>query len=80
MSIFDLFKSKWLAVKTSEEDRKKIFWYLKRKTSYTAWKREADIFDRFADVFEKQIREQPHAPGLMDGTDWPPFHSKVIKA
>jgi hypothetical protein len=80
MSIFDLFKSKWLAVKMSEEDRKKIFWYVKRKTSYTAWKREADIFDRFADVFEKQIREQPHAPGLMGGTDWPPFHSKVIKA
>jgi DUF2075 family protein len=35
----------------SVEDRKRMFWYLKRKTSYTAWKREADSFDRFANIF-----------------------------
>lgn len=62
------------------EDRKKIFCYLKRKTSYTAWKRQADIFHQFAGVFEKQVKEQPHAPGLMEGTDWKPFYPRVVKA
>ena len=80
MSIFDVFKSRWSAVKMTEVDRQKIFWYLQRKTSYTAWKREVEIFDRFVEVFEKQIREQPHAPGLMDGTDWPIFRTEVLKA
>lgn len=80
MGIFDIFKSKWLSSAMTEADRRKIFWYLKRKTSYTAWRREVDIFDRFAEIFEKQVKEQPHADGSMGGTDWTLFHSKVLKA
>ena len=80
MPLFSFFERKWSAKTMTDLDRRKIYWYLKRKTSYTAWKREADIFDRFAEVFAKQIGEQPHAPGRMDGTDWPLFRSKVVKA
>ena len=50
----------------TNDDRRKIFWYLKRKTSYMAWSREVEIFDRFADVFEKQVREQP----IVAGSTW----------
>ena len=80
MHFLALFKAKWSPGMMTETDRKKIFWSLQRRTSYPAWQREVEIFDRFAAVFEKQVREQPHAPGLMDGTDWPPFYSKVVKA
>jgi Immunity protein 72/Immunity protein 71 len=79
MGILDFLKTKWSAGEMTEEDRKKIFWYLKRKTSYTAWKREADAFDRFADIFEKQVSEQPHAHGFMDGTDWEPYFPEILK-
>lgn len=65
----------------TEEDRKKIFWYLKRKTSYTALKREADAFDCFADVFEKQVREEPRANGpnnLFGPMDWEELYPEIL--
>jgi hypothetical protein len=80
MGIFDFLKSQWSAGTITPEDRQKMFWYLKRKTSYTAWKRESDVFDRFAKLFGKQVKEQPHAPGYMGGTDWPDFYPRVLKA
>lgn len=80
MGLFDIFKTQWSGKDMTDDDRKKIFWYLKRKTSYTAWKREADAFDKFADLFEKQVIEEPHADGLMEGTDWPRFYPEILKA
>lgn len=79
MSIFDIFKTQWSAGKMTQDDRKKIFWYLKRKTSYTAWKLKSDAFDRFAEIFEKQVKEQPHAPGLMEGTNWDTSYPEILK-
>lgn len=79
MGLFDIFKTQWSAGKMTPNDREKIFWYLKRRTSYTAWKRAADAFDAFAIIFKKQVVEQPHAKGLMDGTYWEPFYSEVLK-
>jgi hypothetical protein len=79
MGILDFLKHKWSAGEMTQEDRKKIFWYLKRKTSYTAWKRQADAFDKFADIFEKQVMEEPHVPGYMDGTDWEPYFPEILK-
>ena len=66
----------------TEEDRKKVFWYLKRKTSYTAWKRESDAFDRFADIFEKQVREEPIATAgelSMWDTNWETSYPEILK-
>jgi len=84
MSILDIFKTKWSAKHMSEEDRRKIFWYLKRKTSYTAWSAVADAFDRFAAVFERQVREEPFvARGGVDptwGTGWEGFYPEILKA
>jgi hypothetical protein len=80
MGLFDIFKTQWWAGKMTLDDRKKIFWYLKRRTSYTAWKREADAFDAFAVIVKKQAVEQPHAKGLMDGTYWKPFYAEILKA
>lgn len=80
MGLFDIFKTQWSAGKMTPDDRKKVFWYLKRRTSYTAWKRAADAFDAFAVIFKKQVVEQPHAKGLMDGTYWEPFYSEILKA
>jgi hypothetical protein len=84
MSILDFFKVKWSAQHMTEDDRRKLFWYLKRKTSHTAWKALADAFDRFATVFERQIREEPIflRPGARPGweTDWEGFYAEILKA
>ena len=83
MSIFDMFRSKWSPKLMSEDDRRKLFWYLKRKSSYTAWKELADAFDRFAELFELQVKEQPiHVPDGLTvewGTNWELMYSKVLK-
>ena len=62
MGLLDIFKTQWSAGTMTEDDRKRIFWLLKRKTSYTAWKRVADRFDDFAAVFKKQVIEEPNPP------------------
>lgn len=80
MRVFDIFKNKWSALQMTDNDRRKIFWYLKRKTSYTAWRRESEIFDRFAAIFKRQVEEEPLAPGPMDGTNWEVFYPQVLKA
>jgi hypothetical protein len=85
MSIFDVFKAKWSAKDMDENDRRKLFWNLKRASSYTAWKTVADAFDRFAAVVERQVREQPLVveDGLDPaqwGTNWEASYPKVLKA
>jgi hypothetical protein len=84
MSIFDIFKTKWSAKHMTEDDRRKLFWYMKRKTSYTAWKAFADAFDRFAVVFERQVKEEPLAvrPGgsAKWGTNWERSYPEILKA
>lgn len=57
MSNLDAFKSKWSGRSMCEQDRRALFWYLRRASSYTAWKRQADAFDRFASVVELQVRD-----------------------
>jgi hypothetical protein len=84
MNIFDIFKTKWSAKHMTQHDRRKLFWYMKRKTSYTAWKAKADAFDRFATVFERQVKEQPFvARGGVDptwGTNWETSYPEILKA
>jgi hypothetical protein len=84
MSIFDIFKIKWSAKQMAEDDRRKVFWYLQRKTSYTAWKTLADAFDRFAAVFERQVKEEPIAvpAGLSSrwATNWETSYPEILKA
>ncbi|PWF48509.1 Imm71 family immunity protein, partial [Massilia glaciei] len=81
MSIFDIFKPKWSEGQMRPDDRRKIFWYLKRKTSYTAWHREADAFDRFANIFERQVREEPVAlpNNSICETNWERFYPDILK-
>jgi hypothetical protein len=84
MSILDVFKSKWSAQSMSEDDRRKLFWYLKRASSYTAWKARADAFDRFAEVVERQVRDEPVAMGRWKdpawATNWENFYTGILKA
>lgn len=81
MGLLDFLKTQWSGKDMTSEDRKKLFWYLKRRTSYTAWKREADAFDRFADIFEKQVIEEPTAgPKNIWCTDWEIHYPRVLKA
>jgi hypothetical protein len=83
MSIFDFLKIKWSAKHMTEDDRRKLFWYMKRKSSYTAWRARADAFDRFAEIFERQVREEPCVvpPGAIPGwgTDWEGFYPRILK-
>jgi hypothetical protein len=81
MGILDFLKHKWSAGEMTQEDRKKIFWYLKRKTSYTAWKRQADAFDKFADIFEKQVMEEPIAAPVqrIGPMNWETSYPEILK-
>lgn len=84
MSIFDIFKSKWTAKYMDEIDRRKLFWYLERKSSYTAWEARARAFDNFAEVFERQVKEEPtflEAGANPEwATHWDQFYIQVLKA
>ncbi|WP_206759106.1 Imm72 family immunity protein [Massilia sp. CFBP 13647] len=84
MSIFNIFKPKWAAKHMSENDRRKLFWYLKRKSSYTAWEGRAAAFDTFAEVFERQVKEEPvFVEAGVDSewaTHWDQFYMQVLKA
>ena len=81
MGLMDIFKSGWSGGAMSQEDRKKIFWYLKRKTSYTAWSRTAAAFDEFASVFKRQVIEEPYAPGCIFGPfGWEEYYIDILRA
>jgi hypothetical protein len=63
------------------DDRKRLFWYLKRKTSYTAWGRAAEEFDAFAEIFKKQVIEEPITPGgIFGGTEWEKHYIEILRA
>lgn len=83
MSIFDVFKARWSAKEMSDDDRRKIFWYLKRTSSYTTWKARADAFDRFAAVVERQVREEPVVmvnPAHPEwATNWEDHFVRILK-
>lgn len=82
MMLLNLFKTQWSGKDMSPDDRRRMFWYLKRRTSYTAWKREADAFDRFANIFEMQVIEEPTPQAAMTiwGTDWESHYAKIVRA
>lgn len=64
----------------NQDDRKKVFWYLKRKTSYTAWLRASMAFDEFALVFKRQVTEQPRAPSPLFGPfEWDAKYRDILK-
>ena len=80
MGLMDMLKFGWAGSGMSQNDRKKIFWYLKRKTSYTAWLRTAEAFDAFAVVFKKQVKEQPYAPGSIFGPfNWEEHYVDILR-
>lgn len=81
MGLLDIFKTQWSASKMTPDDRKKIFWYLKRITSHTAWKRKADAFDAFAVIFKKQVIEEPIAKPVINiwSTNWETSYPEVLK-
>ena len=81
MGLMDMLKSAWSGSGMSPDDRKKIFWYLKRKTSYTAWLRTAEAFDEFAAAFKRQVVEQPNAPGSIFGPfNWEEHYIEILRA
>ncbi|MES3021332.1 MAG: Imm72 family immunity protein [Pseudomonadota bacterium] len=82
MSIFDIFRPTWSAGTIEQEQRERLFWYLKRKTSFTAWKRQADAYDDFAEVYKKQLQKQPVAKGEFSiwETNWETFYPRVLAA
>lgn len=59
MALFDFLKPKWSAVKMSNDDRARQFWLVRRRTSYTAWKRCRDAYAVYVDLVERQCKEEP---------------------
>jgi ribosomal protein L31E len=81
MNIFNAFKSKLSKQNMTAEDRARLFWFLQRKTSYTAWKRASDAFDGFAEVFKRQVKEEPvaKADASICDTCWEESFSDVVR-
>lgn len=84
MSFFDVFKNTWTAKQMSDDDRRKLFWHLKRASSYSAWQALSDAFDRFAEVYERQVKEEPRVgvywdDGTFWGTDWEFSYPNILR-
>jgi hypothetical protein len=79
MAFFNFFKPKWAGAQMTETDRRMMFYYLQRKTSWSAWKREADWFGKFVAVLEKQMQEEPIG-GAVFGTDWEDTYCDALQA
>lgn len=80
MALLDFLRPKWSSGTMTEEDRQLMFWYLKRKSSYTAWKREVEAFRVFVDLVERQAREQPVVKDEWDyKTEWEDVYSEALK-
>ena len=45
----------------TEDDRRKVFWLLKKYSSYTAWEALAEAYYRFADAYVEAIRLVDHS-------------------
>ena len=67
MALLDFLKQGWSARKMTEDDRSRRFWVLKAFTSYTAWRRCRDRYAVFADLMERQCKEEP--VGRMGATE-----------
>lgn len=59
MALFDFLKPKWTAERMTDDDRRRLFWSLKRSTSYSAWLRCRQRYSVFVDLMERQCREEP---------------------
>jgi hypothetical protein len=60
----------------SEIDRKKVFWLLKKYSSYTAWKALGDAYNEFADAWMTAMK----SADMRDSTEvsWRSEHTKEI--
>ena len=59
------------------DDVRKIFWYLKRKTSHTAWARAAAAFGGFCSVAQRQVMEEPAPQSLFGPYDWKAKYAEI---
>ncbi|MFN3298379.1 Imm72 family immunity protein [Caldimonas sp.] len=57
----------------SEEERRKVFWLLKKYSSYTAWEALAQAYYRFADAWMKAMR-------MADDADIDEFNQDATKS
>lgn len=81
MGLMDVFRYGGSGADMSEDDRRKLFWYLKRQSSYTAWERLAQAFDVFAGVYKRQVMEEGKAPGSIFGaTEWDLWYTDILRA
>jgi hypothetical protein len=59
----------------SEDERRKVFWLLKKYSSYTAWEALAQAYYRFADAWMTAMRK---AELDQDALEWRSDHTKDI--
>ena len=68
----------------NEEDRKKVFWLLKKYSSYTAWKTLGDAYAKFAKEYEYAVVNTLNVSGELDEeefnefVEWNSDHLKTI--
>ena len=60
----------------NEGDRKKVFWLLKKYSSYTAWKALGDAYAEFAKAYEYAIHHSEETD--EDASEWDRDHFKRI--
>src|ERR1700722_18156613 len=51
---------------SDELTRRKIFWLLKRLTSYSLWQRKAQAWRVFTQAYEQAVKSWPEGPEVMN--------------
>lgn len=66
----------------TEQDRRKVFWLLKKYSSYTAWKALGDAYFAFSDAYysahKLRIVRDVHAPDRKEMDEWMAGHLKEV--
>jgi Immunity protein 72/Immunity protein 71 len=66
----------------TEQDRSKVFWLLKKYSSYTAWKALGDAYFAFSDAYytahKMRIVRDIHAPDRKEMDEWMAGHLKEV--
>lgn len=57
----------------NQEDRKKVFWLLKKYSSYTAWKALGDAYAEFTAAFEYAVANSRNVSGELDQEEFDEF-------
>jgi hypothetical protein len=79
LALGDVLKFEWYPSEIREEERAQLFFYLKRRTSFTAWQRTGNAFDAFIETVRKQNTHETYVIGTPIDTYWQPILDELLQ-